>query len=104
MQVKSNFGHAEGAAGLNSVIKAVVALENECIPPNIHFSVPNPHSKLVILPDHRKLLIKSYSIVPFKEADMHVPTELEPWPKDRPQRISINSFGIGGSNAHVSGY
>jgi acyl transferase domain-containing protein len=45
LQVKSNFGHAEGAAGLNSVIKAVLALEHETIPPNIHYSKPNPNSK-----------------------------------------------------------
>jgi acyl transferase domain-containing protein len=30
-----------------------------------------------------------------------VPTEVVPWPKDRLQRISVNSFGLGGANAHV---
>lgn len=27
--------------------------------------------------------------------------ELLPWPDDRDERVSVNSFGIGGSNAHV---
>ncbi|KAK5987019.1 Highly reducing polyketide synthase gloL [Cladobotryum mycophilum] len=80
--VKSNVGHAEGAAGINSIIKAVLALENETIPPNIHFSTPNPN-------------------IPFEQGKLQVPVEPVPWPKDRPARISINSFGIGGANAHV---
>lgn len=25
-----------------------------------------------------------------------------PWPTGRDERVSINSFGIGGANAHVS--
>lgn len=30
-----------------------------------------------------------------------MPLKPTPWPRDRAERISINSFGIGGSNAHV---
>lgn len=43
--VKPNVGHAEGASGLNSLIKCVLALENKIIPPNIKFEKPNPKSK-----------------------------------------------------------
>lgn len=32
---------------------------------------------------------------------MQVPVEPVPWPKSRTERISVNSFGIGGANAHV---
>lgn len=39
--------------------------------------------------------------VPFKEAKLQVPVEATPWPKDRIERASVNSFGIGGTNAHV---
>jgi acyl transferase domain-containing protein len=30
-----------------------------------------------------------------------VPIEATPWPKDRLERVGVNSFGIGGANAHV---
>jgi acyl transferase domain-containing protein len=45
IQVKPNIGHGEGASGLSSVIKMVLALENSTIPPNINFKTPNPRSK-----------------------------------------------------------
>lgn len=41
-------------------------------------------------------------VVPFKSARLQVPTECIPWPSDRLERVSINSFGIGGTNVHVS--
>lgn len=31
-----------------------------------------------------------------------MPVDAEPWPTDRAARVSVNSFGIGGANAHVS--
>ncbi|KAK5997537.1 Highly reducing polyketide synthase gloL [Cladobotryum mycophilum] len=80
--VKPNLGHTEGASGLTSVIKAVLALENEIIPPNINFSTPNPK-------------------IPFEKYNLKVPVEPIPWPTDRHCRVSVNSFGIGGANAHV---
>ncbi|PGH03116.1 hypothetical protein AJ79_07443 [Helicocarpus griseus UAMH5409] len=80
--VKPNLGHSEGASGVTSVIKAVLSLENGQIPPNIHFSTPNPR-------------------IPFEEAHLRVPVELTRWPADRSKRVSINGFGIGGVNAHA---
>ncbi|KAK1594233.1 LOW QUALITY PROTEIN: beta-ketoacyl synthase domain-containing protein [Colletotrichum navitas] len=81
--VKPNIGHGEGAAGLSSVIKMVLALENSTIPPNINFKAPNPR-------------------IPWESAKLKVPTEPLRWPTDRCERVSVNGFGIGGSNAHVS--
>ena len=43
--VKPNIGHSEGASGITSVIKSILALENRIIPPNIKFNSPNPKSK-----------------------------------------------------------
>ncbi|KAF2676482.1 polyketide synthase [Lentithecium fluviatile CBS 122367] len=80
--VKSNVGHSEAASGNTSVIKAVLALENRIIPPNVNFETPNPK-------------------IPWKEAKLTVPVEAMEWPTDRLERVSVNSFGIGGSNAHV---
>jgi acyl transferase domain-containing protein len=82
MQVKPNVGHSEGASGLTSLIKTVLALENRIIPPNIHFESPNPD-------------------IPFEQGKLMVPLEATPWPDGRRQRASVNSFGIGGSNVHV---
>ncbi|CAG8034304.1 unnamed protein product [Penicillium salamii] len=80
--VKPNVGHSEGASGITSIIKAILSLEYKTIPPNIHFQTPNPK-------------------IPFADGKLHVPVEPIPWPDHRPERISVNSFGIGGSNAHV---
>jgi len=80
--VKANVGHSESASGVTSVIKAVLSLENRIIPPQANFSTPNPK-------------------IPFKEAKLVVPLEPIPWPAGRPERISVNSFGITGANAHA---
>ncbi|KAI5456752.1 KR domain-containing protein [Mariannaea sp. PMI_226] len=80
--VKPNVGHSEGASGITSLIKSILALEHQTIPPNIKFDVPNPE-------------------IPFVEGKLTVPVEPVSWPRARAERVSINSFGIGGSNAHV---
>jgi acyl transferase domain-containing protein/SAM-dependent methyltransferase len=80
--VKPNLGHSEGASGLTSLIKVVLALENRIIPPQIRFSSPNPN-------------------IPFEERNLKVPLEPTPWPQDGGERASVNSFGIGGANAHA---
>ncbi|KAI1125318.1 acyl transferase domain-containing protein [Nemania abortiva] len=80
--VKPNLGHSEGASGLTSLLKCIMALENKTIPPNIKFKRPNPN-------------------IPFAEGGLRVPTDPVPWPQDRDERASINSFGVGGANAHV---
>jgi acyl transferase domain-containing protein len=47
-QVKPNVGHSEGASGLTSTIKMVLALEKKTIPPNTLFKTPNPKSKFAL--------------------------------------------------------
>lgn len=42
--------------------------------------------------------------VPFAEYNLTVPVKPTPFPSDRKQRVSIDSFGIGGSNAHVRAF
>lgn len=71
--VKPNVGHGEGASGLTSVIKAVLALENKKIPPNIKFTTPNPNIRW--------------------DANLRVPVEPTSFPDDCDERISVNSFG-----------
>ena len=80
--VKSNLGHLEGAAGLAGLIKAVYVLEKGLIPPNMWFEKINPRILL-------------------EEWNLKIPTELTPWPAQRLRRVSVNSFGFGGTNAHA---
>ncbi|KAH8890390.1 hypothetical protein GQ53DRAFT_721621 [Thozetella sp. PMI_491] len=80
--LKSNIGHLEGSAGLASVVKAILILERGRIPPNALFERMNPNI----------------------DADFYhieVPTKSIPWPAEGLRRISINSFGFGGTNAHA---
>lgn len=46
--VKSNLGHAEGAANFCGIAKLIIALEYERIPKNLHFTSPNPEIKALI--------------------------------------------------------
>ncbi|KAI0477937.1 hypothetical protein GGR56DRAFT_432914 [Xylariaceae sp. FL0804] len=80
--VKTNLGHGEGASGLSSLVKMTLALEKKTIPANLNFKTPNPN-------------------IPFESCKLKVPTETTPWPKDRDFVVGINSFGVGGSNAHA---
>ncbi|KAL4977326.1 hypothetical protein BDW66DRAFT_150182 [Aspergillus desertorum] len=79
--VKPNLGHSEGAAAITSVMKAVLSLEHRTIIPNIKFNNPNP-------------------AIPWDKAKLIVPVEPTPWPEGRAERMSIGSYGIGGSNVH----
>ncbi|KAL5087928.1 hypothetical protein Trisim1_007334 [Trichoderma cf. simile WF8] len=80
--VKANIGHLEAASGLAGVIKSVLMLEHGVIPPNIHFHNPNPK-------------------IDFENWNIQIPTQLMKWPSQGTRRISINSFGYGGTNAHA---
>lgn len=44
--LKPNIGHSEGASGVSSTIKAMLALERRLIPPNINFKEGNAKSEL----------------------------------------------------------
>ncbi|KAK6206411.1 beta-ketoacyl synthase domain-containing protein [Colletotrichum tabaci] len=81
--VKPNIGHLEGASGVAALIKSILALEKGYIPPQMFFRTPNPK-------------------IPFREWNLEIPTVLTPWPKTRgPRRVSINNFGVGGTNSHA---
>lgn len=80
--VKANLGHSEGASGLTSLLKVVLALENRMIPPQIKAWPLNPE-------------------IPFARDGLIVPSEPTPWPAGCDELASVNSFGVGGSNAHI---
>jgi acyl transferase domain-containing protein/acyl carrier protein len=81
--VKTNIGHLEGAAGLAGLIKVVLSLQHREIPASLHFRTANPR-------------------IPFAELPLHVQQSLGDWPqREHPPRAGVNSFGFGGTNAHV---
>jgi 8-amino-7-oxononanoate synthase/malonyl CoA-acyl carrier protein transacylase len=78
--VKTNIGHAETAAGVAGLIKVALALRNGQIPPSLHFKKPN-------------------EAIAFEDLRLRVQTELTSW--SMPGLAGVNSFGFGGTNAHV---
>ncbi|HEY1107796.1 MAG TPA: condensation domain-containing protein, partial [Opitutaceae bacterium] len=82
--VKSNIGHLDIAAGVAGLIKTVLALQHEAIPPSLHFDKPNPK-------------------IDFASSPFVVNHALKPWPRTAaaPRRAGVSSFGIGGTNAHA---
>lgn len=80
--VKPNVGHGEAVSGITSIIKATLSLEHQIIPPTIGIRNLNPQLKL-------------------EERNIRVVTAPEPWPTVAVERISVNSFGYGGANAHA---
>ncbi|KAF5654405.1 polyketide synthase [Fusarium sp. NRRL 25303] len=80
--VKANIGHLEGASALASLVKCILILEKGVIPPNALLQKMNP-----------ALNAESYNIT--------VPTKSIEWPAEGLRRVSLNSFGFGGSNSHI---
>ncbi len=82
--VKTNVGHMESAAGMAGLIKTVLALQHETIPPHIHFRRINP-------------------LIPIDDLPVEIPTMSIPWPReaDRTRYAGVSSFGFGGANAFV---
>jgi 3-oxoacyl-(acyl-carrier-protein) synthase/SAM-dependent methyltransferase len=81
--IKTNLGHLEAAAGVAGLIKVVLALEHDEIPPHLHFTRPTP-------------------LVDWDDLRLAVPTARTPWPRsDRPRTAGVSSFGFSGTNAHV---
>ncbi|XXH05413.1 hypothetical protein Hte_011839 [Hypoxylon texense] len=80
--VKANIGHLEGSSGLAGVLKSVLILEKGIIPANANFEEVNP--KLDVDFYHTK-----------------IPSQNTPWPSEGLRRVSVNSFGFGGTNVHV---
>ncbi len=81
--VKTNLGHLEAAAGVTGVIKAALTLKHGVVPPHPHLGRVNPE-------------------IPLEKLGLHIPTVPEPLPRgDGPRVAGVNSFGYGGTNAHV---
>ena len=79
--VKTNLGHAEAAAGITGLIKAILCLRHRTIPPHLHWE-------------------KTPDDIDLDALGLRLPQTSEPWQEDAPY-AAINSFGFGGANAHA---
>ena len=81
--VKTNFGHLESAAGVAGVIKVILSLQHERIPPHLHFREPSPH-------------------IAWAEYPVSVSAQGCAWPRGKRSRLAgVSSFGFSGTNAHA---
>ncbi|WP_405856557.1 acyltransferase domain-containing protein [Streptomyces sp. NBC_01515] len=75
--VKGNLGHLESAAGITGLVKTVLALHHDLVPPSLHGDS-------------------------LDDARLRVVTEPEPWPRyGGTATAGISGFGFGGTNAHA---
>ena len=81
---KSNTGHLLTGAGAVGLLKTVLAMEHETLPPTANFEAAGDK-------------------VDLEQSPFRVLEEAEPWerPKNHPRRAAVSGFGFGGTNAHV---
>jgi len=81
--VKTNIGHLEAAAGMAGLLKTILAMEHQSIPPTLHFETPNPY-------------------IPWDTLPVRVVSRLTPWEaKQKKRTAGISAFGFSGTNIHV---
>lgn len=81
--VKTNIGHLESASGIAGVIKVILALQHQQVPPNLHLKERSPQ-------------------IPWPNFPTLIPTEPMPWtPPNKTRLAGVSSFGFSGTNAHV---
>ncbi|TWU05016.1 type I polyketide synthase [Stieleria varia] len=81
--IKSNIGHLEAAAGVAGIIKATLTVLNQQATPLASLETPNPG-------------------IPADEWNVRLSDEMMSVGDEHgPLRVAVNSFGYGGSNAHV---
>ena len=81
--VKTNIGHLDAAAGVAGLIKTLLALRHQEIPPSLHYEKPNPRMNL-------------------DDGAFYVNAKLCPWKTaGTPRRAGVSAFGLGGTNVHV---
>jgi acyl transferase domain-containing protein len=79
--VKANIGHLTQAAGIASLIKTALSLKNKQLPPSPNCGTPNPQ---------------------LQGTPFYVLQKCSGWDTNNlPRRAGINSFAIGGTNAHM---
>lgn len=82
--VKGNIGHADTAAGIVGLVKVALSLKHKYIPGTVNYRIPNPR-------------------IDFNQTPFLVTNKGQNWTRQDqvPLRAGINSFGVGGTNAHM---
>lgn len=81
--LKPNIGHLEAASGIAALIKVVLALHHESIPPQLNFEQANAY-------------------VDLDGAPFEIAVDGQGWPRtSRPRLAGVSTFGFGGTNAHL---
>ncbi|MBA3886447.1 MAG: SDR family NAD(P)-dependent oxidoreductase, partial [Acidobacteria bacterium] len=90
--IKPNIGHLEAGAGVLGLIKLLLQLERRTLLPSITSEAPNPQ-------------------IPFAQTPFSIQRTLASWDRpvleiagtvvEVPRRAALNSFGVGGANAHI---
>lgn len=81
--VKSNIGHLNYAAGAAGVLKMILALKHQQLPPTIQISRPNRE-------------------INFVESPTYILNELTQWKRgEYPRRSGISGFAMSGTNCHI---
>ncbi|MGL4106802.1 beta-ketoacyl synthase N-terminal-like domain-containing protein [Clostridium sp. LP20] len=81
--LKSNIGHSMSASGVAGIIKILLSMKNEIIPPNINFEEPNP-------------------FIDFCNSPIYVNDKEIKWQKgEKIRRAAVSNFGLSGTNCHI---
>ncbi|MCC6456109.1 MAG: acyltransferase domain-containing protein, partial [Caldilineaceae bacterium] len=81
--VKTNIGHTEAASGIAGLMKVVLALQHQEIPPHLHLQERS----------HR---------IDWEQWPIEIATERKAWPRSaRPRIAGVSGFGFSGNNVHI---
>ncbi|WP_437277971.1 beta-ketoacyl synthase N-terminal-like domain-containing protein [Sorangium sp. So ce375] len=82
--IKTNIGHTATAAGVAGILKILLSMKHEQMPPSLHYRNTNPNIQL-------------------QGSPFYVSDRLRPWTvaPDQKRRAVVSSFGFSGTNVHM---
>ena len=80
--VKTNIGHTDATSGLAGLVKVILSLKNNVVPPSLHFENPN-------------------RLASFEKSPVYLNDKPLLLNEEKPVRCGVSSFGLSGTNAHA---